>query len=127
MFDFTQPVDPALPRVAYVTQCQTQGTYSNTFLYGKEVSNLVPAAYSPTELMDGCIVSGNYVWPWAKIPTFIQANMPVVMELSRAHGKTRELRRAWSSTGATTTRTSRSSGWPTSPPRRCAAWAPRGA
>jgi glycine reductase complex component B subunit alpha and beta len=87
-FDFDQAVDPALPRVAYVTQCQTQGTYSNTFLYGKEVSNLVPAAYSPTELMDGCIVSGNYVWPWAKIPSFIQANMPVVMELSRAHGKT---------------------------------------
>jgi glycine reductase len=87
-FDFTQPVDPTLPKVAYVTQCQTQGTYSNTFLYGKEVSNLVPAAYSPTELMDGCIVSGNYVWPWAKIPTFIQVNLPVVMELSRAHGKT---------------------------------------
>lgn len=88
VFDFDAPVDPKLPRVAYVTQCQTQGTYSNTFLYGKEVSNLVPAAYSPTELMDGCIVSGNYVWPWAKIPTFIQVNMPVVMELARAHGKT---------------------------------------
>jgi glycine reductase complex component B subunit alpha and beta len=86
-FDFDAPVDPALPRVAYVTQCQTQGTYSNTYLYGKEVSNLVPAAYAPTELMDGCIVSGNYVWPWAKIPSFIQANMPVVMELSRMHGK----------------------------------------
>ncbi|HEY9592896.1 MAG TPA: glycine/sarcosine/betaine reductase component B subunit [Spirochaetia bacterium] len=87
-FDFDQPVDPKLPRVAYVTQCQTQGTYSNTFLYGKEVSNLVPAVYSPTELMDGCIVSGNYVWPCFKIPSFIQANMPVVMELSRMHGKT---------------------------------------
>lgn len=88
MFDFSQAVDPKLPKVAYVTQCQTQGTYSNTFLYGKEVSNLVPAVYSPTELMDGCIVSGNYVWPWAKIPSFIQASMPVVMELARAHGKT---------------------------------------
>jgi glycine reductase len=88
VFDFDQPVDPKLPRVAYVTQCQTQGTYSNTFLYGKEVSNLVPAAYSPTELMDGCIVSGNYVWPCFKIPSFIQANMPVVMELARQHGKT---------------------------------------
>jgi glycine reductase len=87
-FDFDQPVDPALPRVAYVTQCQNQGTYSNTFLYGKEVSNLVPAAYSPTEIMDGCIVSGNYVWPCFKIPSFVQANLPVVMELARQHGKT---------------------------------------
>ncbi len=87
-FDFDAPVDPVLPRVAYLTQCQNQGTYASTFLYGKEVSNLVPAAYSPTELMDGCIVSGNYVWPWAKIPSFIQANMPVLMRLARAHGKT---------------------------------------
>ncbi len=87
-FDFTQAVDPALPKVAYVTQCQNQGTYSNTFLYGREVSNLVPAVYSPTEIMDGCIVSGNYVWPCFKVPSFIQANLPVVMELSRMHGKT---------------------------------------
>jgi glycine reductase len=87
-FDFDAPVDESLPRIAYVTQCQNQGTYSNTFLYGKEVSNLVPAVYSPTELMDGCIVSGNYVWPCFKIPSFIQANLPVVMELSRRHGKT---------------------------------------
>ena len=87
-FDFTQPVDPKLPKVAYVTQCQNQGTYSNTFLYGREVSNIVPAVYSPTEIMDGCIVSGNYVWPCFKVPSFIQANLPVVMELSRMHGKT---------------------------------------
>jgi glycine reductase complex component B subunit alpha and beta len=87
-FDFDAPVDPKLPRVAYVTQCQNQGTYSNTFLYGREVGNIVPAAYSPTELMDGCIVSGNYVWPVFKIPSFIQASLPVVMDLARAHGKT---------------------------------------
>jgi glycine reductase len=87
-FDFDSPVDEKLPRVAYVTQCQNQGTYSNTFLYGKEVSNIVPVALSPTEVMDGCIVSGNYVWPCFKIPSFVQASLPVVMELSRMHGKT---------------------------------------
>ncbi len=88
LFDFSQEVDPSLPKIAYVTQCQNQGTYSNTFLYGKEVSNIVPYNLSPTEVMDGCIVSGNYVWPCFKIPSFIQANLPVVMELSRQHGKT---------------------------------------
>jgi sarcosine reductase len=87
-FDFDTPVDPKLPRVAYVTQCQNQGTYSNTFLYGREVGNIVPVSLSPTEVMDGCIVSGNYVWPCFKIPSFLQANLPVVMELSRRHGKT---------------------------------------
>jgi glycine reductase len=88
IFDFTAEVDPMLPRIAYVTQCQNQGTYSNTFLYGKEVGNIVPVSLSPTEIMDGCIVSGNYVWPCFKIPSFLQANLPVVMELSRRHGKT---------------------------------------
>ena len=33
-------------------------------------------------------MSGNYVWPCFKIPSFLQANLPVVMELSRMHGKT---------------------------------------
>ena len=47
VFDFDQPVDPKLPRVAYVTQCQTQGTYSNTFLYGKEVSISFPPRIRP--------------------------------------------------------------------------------
>jgi len=86
-FDFTREVDPDLPKIAYVTQCQNQGTYSNTFLYGHEVGNCVPIRLHPAEIMDGCIVSGNYVWPCFKIPTFIQANLPVVMELARGHGK----------------------------------------
>ncbi len=88
VFDFDIEVDPDLPKIAYVTQCQNQGTYSNTFLYGHEVSNIVPIRIHPAEIMDGCIVSGNYVWPCFKIPSFIQANLPVVMELSRGHGKT---------------------------------------
>lgn len=88
VFDFDAEVDPELPKIAYVTQCQNQGTYANTFFYGREVSNIVPTVVGPTEVMDGCIVSGNYVWPCFKIPSFIQANLPVVMELSRAHGKT---------------------------------------
>ncbi len=88
VFDFDKEIDPELPRIAYITQCQNQGTYSNTFLYGCEVSNIVPVNLSPSEMMDGAVVSGNYVWPCFKIPSFIQANLPVVMELSRAHGKT---------------------------------------
>lgn len=88
VFDFDAETDPSLPRIAYVTQCQNQGTYSNTFLYGREVGNIVPTILGPTEVMDGCIVSGNYVWPCFKIPSFIQANLPVVMELSRMHGRT---------------------------------------
>jgi len=87
VFDFDTEVDPALPKIAYVTQCQNQGVYSNTFLYGHEVWNIVPTYLNPTEMMDGCVVSGNYVWPCFKVPSWIQANMPAVMELARGHGK----------------------------------------
>ena len=86
IFDFDQEIDPHLPKIAYVTQCQNQGVYSNTFLYGHEVWNVVPTYLNPTEMMDGCVVSGNYVWPCFKVPSWIQANMPAVMELSRGHG-----------------------------------------
>lgn len=90
VFDFDRPVDPALPKIAYVYQVQNQGTYSNTFLYGREVSNIVPLALQPTELLDGCVVSGNYVWPAFKIPSFIHANLPVVLRLARGHGVTHD-------------------------------------
>jgi glycine reductase complex component B subunit alpha and beta len=86
LFDFDQEVDQDLPKIAYVTQCQNQGVYSNTLLYGHEVWNVVPTYLNPTELMDGCIVSGNYVWPCFKVPSWIQSNMPAVMDLARGHG-----------------------------------------
>lgn len=87
VFDFAKPVDPALKKIAYVVQCQNQGTYSNTLLYGREVGNNVPIRLSPTEVLDGCLVSGNYVWPLFKVPSFIYANLPVILELGRGHGK----------------------------------------
>jgi glycine reductase len=85
-FDFSKPVDEKLPKIAYVMQCQNQGTYSNTFLYGHEVWNIVPLRLLPTEILDGCLVSGNYVWPCFKIPSFIYAFMPAIVELCRGHG-----------------------------------------
>lgn len=86
-FDFSQPVDENLPKIAYVIQCQNQGTYSNTFLYGHEVSNIVPIRLHPNEILDGALVSGNYVWPCFKVPSYVYANMPAVLELARGHGR----------------------------------------
>ncbi|MCM0648102.1 glycine/sarcosine/betaine reductase component B subunit [Clostridium swellfunianum] len=85
-------INPELPSVVLVWQCQNQGPYANTFLYGQSIDNLVPTLLHPNELLDGCVVSGNYVWPAFKVPTYLHVNHPIVMELFKSHGKTLNFR-----------------------------------
>ncbi|MEW6082332.1 MAG: glycine/sarcosine/betaine reductase component B subunit [Bacillota bacterium] len=86
-YDTTQGRADGLPSIAYVYQVQNQGPYSNTLLYGKTVDNLVPTVLDPNELLDGALVSGNYVWPCFKVPTYLHAMSPVVLELYKGHGR----------------------------------------
>lgn len=81
-------VNPDLPNIVLVWQCQNQGVYSNTYLYGLSIENLVPTLLHPNEMLDGCVVSGNYVWPAFKVPTYLHVNHPILLELYRCHGKT---------------------------------------
>ena len=81
-------VNPDLPNVVFVWNSQNQGPYSNTFIYGHPIDNLVPTLFHPNELMDGCVVSGNYVWPAFKVPTYLYVNSPILLELYKEHGKT---------------------------------------
>lgn len=81
-------VNPDLPNVVLVWQCQNQGPYSNTYLYGLAIDNLVPTLLHPNEMLDGCVVSGNYVWPAFKVPTYLHVNHPIILELYKNHGKT---------------------------------------
>jgi sarcosine reductase len=85
-------IDPKLPNVVLVWQCQNQGPYSNTMLYGQSIDNLVPTLLHPNEMLDGCVVSGNYVWPAFKVPTYLHVNHPIIMELYKNHGKTLNFR-----------------------------------
>ena len=81
-------VNPDLPNVVLVWNSQNQGPYSNTYIYGHPIDNMVPTLFHPNELMDGCVVSGNYVWPAFKVPTYLYVNHPIMMELYKEHGKT---------------------------------------
>jgi glycine reductase len=81
-------VNPELPNVVLVWQCQNQGPYANTLLYGLSIDNLVPTLLHPNEMLDGCVVSGNYVWPAFKVPTYLHVNHPILLELYKNHGKT---------------------------------------
>lgn len=79
--------NPDLPNVVLVWQVQNQGVYANTYLYGKNVAELVPTLLHPNELLDGCLVSGNYVWPAFKVPSYLHANHPILLDLYRRHGR----------------------------------------
>ena len=79
-------INDELPNVVLVWQCQNQGVYANTFLYGHPIDNLVPVLLNPNEMLDGCVVSGNYVWPAFKVPTYLHANHPILLELYKKHG-----------------------------------------
>lgn len=86
-FELT-PTAPDLPRIVYLYQAQAQGTFSDTYLYGTPIHNLVPTLLHPNETMDGVIVSGNYVYACFKNPTYLHLNNPVIRELYSEHSKT---------------------------------------
>ena len=79
---------PDLPRVAYVQMLQSQGLLHDTYVYGVDAKKIVPTLMSPTEVMDGAIVSGNCVSACDKNPTYVHLNNPVVEDLFEEHGKT---------------------------------------
>ncbi|MTI94075.1 MAG: beta-aspartyl-peptidase [Firmicutes bacterium] len=76
-----------LPRVAYVYMLQTQGLLHDTYVYGVDAKRILPTLMSPTEIMDGAIVSGNCVSACDKNTTYHHLNNPVVHDLLERHGK----------------------------------------
>jgi glycine reductase len=78
---------PDLPKVAYVYQLQSQGLLHDTYVYGVDAKKIIPTLISPTEVMDGAIVSGNCVSACDKNTTYVHQNNPVIEELYARHGK----------------------------------------
>jgi len=76
-----------LPRVAYIYMLQSQGLLHDTYVYGVDAKQILPTIISPTEIMDGAIVSGNCVSACDKVQTYIHQNNPVIHELLKRHGK----------------------------------------
>ena len=67
---------------------QSQGLLHDTYVYGVDAKKTLPTILSPTEIMDGAIVSGNCVSACDKNPTYVHENNPVVHDLFEEHGKT---------------------------------------
>jgi glycine reductase len=83
--DMNSPSDSKLKRIASVYMLQSQGLLRDTFLYGTSVGELTASLIHPNEIMDGAIVSGNYVIPSNRNPTYFHENNPVIHELYRSH------------------------------------------
>ncbi len=85
-----EPVAPGrvddLPRIAAITNLQTQGSFKDVFVYGRSLSRCLPTLVDPDELDDGIVVSGQYGHPALRNPTYIHLNNPVVAALRRRHG-----------------------------------------
>jgi glycine reductase len=77
----------ALPRVAAITNLQTQGTFKDVFVYGSSFAGQPPRLIDPNELDDGAVVSGQFGHPGLKNPTYLHQNHPVVRELRRRDGR----------------------------------------
>jgi glycine reductase len=86
LWDFST-TNPDLPNVVYFYQMQGQGQMADTYLYGRNIHNLVPTLIHPNELLDGAVVSGNYVYACYKNPTYLHQNNPLIWELQSRHGK----------------------------------------
>ena len=79
---------PDLPRVGYVQMLQSQGLLHDTYVYGVDMKQSITTMLSPTEIMDGAIISGNCVSACDKNTTYHHQNNPVIEDLFSEHGKT---------------------------------------
>jgi len=79
---------PDLPRVGYVCMLQSQGLLHDTYVYGVDMKQSLTTMLSPTEIMDGAILSGNCVSACDKNTTYHHQNNPVIEDLFTEHGKT---------------------------------------
>ena len=78
---------PGLPKVAYIYMLQSQGLLHDTYVYGIDAKVMLPTMISPTETMDGAIVSGNCVSACDKNNTYVHLNNPIIKALYARHGK----------------------------------------
>jgi glycine reductase len=81
------PNPRGLPRIAAITNLQTQGTFKDVFVYGRSFGAALPTLIDPNEVEDGAVVSGQFGHPGLKNPTYLHQNHPVVRELRARDGE----------------------------------------
>ena len=93
-FEFEPVADRAkknngLPNVALVMQPQSQmeALGYNDLWYGWDMNKYLPTFVSPTEVLDGAMISGSFMPSGAKWSTYEMQNFPTIKELFAEDGK----------------------------------------
>jgi glycine reductase len=81
-----RPTTAGRPRVAAVTNLQTQGAFKDVLVYGRSLTGALPTLIEPGELAAGAVVSAQYGHPGLKNPTYVHQNNPVVAALQALDG-----------------------------------------
>lgn len=79
--------DQKHPKVGYAYFIQAQGPLRNVHLYADDCVNMTPKLVHPNEILDGALVSGNYIIACQKNPTWFHQNNPVILEAYNRHNK----------------------------------------
>jgi sarcosine reductase len=75
------------PRAGLVYLVQSQGDLRRTYVYGHPVDRILPTILDPLEVLDGAVVSGNFVIPSNKNCTYIHQNHPLILAMLGHHGR----------------------------------------
>jgi glycine reductase len=75
------------PRGGLIYLVQSQGDLRRTYLYGHALDQSMPTILNPLSVLDGAVVSGNFVIPSNKSCTYIHQNHPLIIEMLNRHGK----------------------------------------
>ena len=86
----TKKKDNGLPNVALVLQPQSQmeALGYNDLWYGWDLNKFLPTFVSPTEVLDGALISGSFMPSSSKWSTYEMQNFPLIKELYAQDGKT---------------------------------------
>lgn len=85
----TKRKDNGLPNVALVIQPQSQmeALGYNDLWYGWDLNKFLPTYVSPTEVLDGALISGSFMPSSSKWSTYEMQNFPLIKELYAEDGK----------------------------------------
>lgn len=80
-------MNESMLNIGYAYFIQAQGPLRNVHIYGEDCTKMSPRVLDATEIIDGALVSGNYIIACQKNPTYYHQKNPVITELVNAHGK----------------------------------------
>ena len=81
LFDTDNATISGLPNIGYAYYIQAQGPLRNVYIWGKDCTKMKPCMISPVKVLDGAIVSGNYIIACQKNPTYFHQENPVIRSL----------------------------------------------